>query len=177
MTEYVRILKGKIVERGLPEPIGDQSKLASHKPRILPLEVVRPTPKVGEVLEGPTVEILPKKVIETWIIRSLTGSEMDGAVEMKVRQVKDEARRRIVAIMPEHQQLNWTARAIELSLTHGADPTNWPTEDRAAVPVVLARYEKIKAVRAKSDEIEAALLALTKPADILTFDPIAAWGN
>lgn len=174
ITSYVRVHKGKIVERGLPEPVGDQNKLAEHKPRILPYEEKRPALKVGETYGDMVEDIQAKKVVATWPVVTITMDSLAGTVEMKVRQIKEEAQRRILEIMPMHKQLNWTARAIELSLTHGSDPTNWPEEDRAAVPEVLAQYEQIKAIREESDAIEAALLSLTKPADILAFDARAA---
>ncbi len=175
ITSYVRVLNGAITERGLSEPVGDQSKLAPHKPRILPYEEIRAALKPGEVYGAPVEDIQAKKVVATWPVRKLDVDETNSAVVMKVAQIKGEAQRRILEIMPAYKQTNWLARKAELDLTYGPDPTDWPADDKNAIASVLEQWEQIKTIRARSNELEAALSALTKPADVLAFDPTAGW--
>lgn len=69
--------------------------------------------------------------------------------------VKDEAARRIDLIMKDYEQRNALALGQEMVLTHGPDITKWPTDMQATLAVMMDRWAAIKAIRAKSDEIEA----------------------
>ena len=69
-----------------------------------------------------------------------------------VQEVKAEAQRRIYEILPDWKQRNLTARAAELALK-GAG--SWTPDEQAEVAAGQALWDKIKAVRAASDVIEA----------------------
>ena len=70
-------------------------------------------------------------------------------------QVKAEAYRRIIRIMPEWKQRNTTAAGLALLLEHGADPANWPSGKADEVAAGVAVFTQIEAIRAASDAIEA----------------------
>lgn len=72
-----------------------------------------------------------------------------------VADVKAEAHRRIVAIMPEYHQRNLTDFAIKAVQDHGANPSLWPSDVKAINDDARAKWAAIKAIRAKSDQIEA----------------------
>lgn len=69
--------------------------------------------------------------------------------------VKAEANRRIEAIMPDFKQRNALALGMETVMTYGADPKDWPPELQQVNAAILAKWAAIKAIRTKSDEIEA----------------------
>lgn len=74
---------------------------------------------------------------------------------------KREAERRILAIVPEWKQRNLTARAVELSAIHaGITPENYPEPDRSEWMAGQALWDRIKLIRAASDQIEAEIAAL-----------------
>lgn len=68
--------------------------------------------------------------------------------------VKKEAERRILAIMPEYQQRNALALFAETAMVHGPDPAGWPAELQAQNTAVMEKWAAIKAIRARSNEIE-----------------------
>lgn len=67
--------------------------------------------------------------------------------------VKAEAYRRIVAILPEWKQRNLTARAVELSMKV-AGGSSLTIDEQAEWDAGSALWQRIKVIRAKSDEIE-----------------------
>lgn len=69
-------------------------------------------------------------------------------------QVKAEANRRIVAIMPEYKQRNAIAFGLEMVLEHGPDPANWPADMQNMNAAVQAQWAAIKLIRQRSDAIE-----------------------
>lgn len=69
-----------------------------------------------------------------------------------VEQVKAEANRRILEIVPEWKQRNLLAQAAQLNRKPVAD---WTAEEQAAVDAGDAVWAQVQAIRAKSDEIEA----------------------
>jgi hypothetical protein len=69
--------------------------------------------------------------------------------------VKAEAGRRIEAIMPDYKQRNVMAWGLETVMTYGADPADWPAPLQAVNNQAQGAWSAIKAIRAKSDEIEA----------------------
>lgn len=72
--------------------------------------------------------------------------------------IKAEARRRIVQRLPEWKQANMIARMTEL-LKIGAD--SWTPENQAEVAALEYLWDWVKAVRAKSDELEATAAGMT----------------
>lgn len=77
------------------------------------------------------------------------------APPLTIDEVKAEAHRRIVAVMPEHKQRNLTALALETMQEHGTNPALWPAGLKAINDVAKAKWGQIKDLRTKSDEIEA----------------------
>ncbi len=70
------------------------------------------------------------------------------------KRVKDEARRRILAIYPVWKQANLTARAVELvELKH--DNTTWTVDEQTEADVIQAIWDWVKSVRTASDDLEA----------------------
>ena len=69
-----------------------------------------------------------------------------------VQEVKAEAQRRILHILPEWKQRNLTARAAELAIK---GVQNWSLDEQAEVAAGQALWDQIKIVRTKSDELEA----------------------
>lgn len=76
-----------------------------------------------------------------------------GHAERKVQETKAEAGRRILAILPEWKQRNYTARAVEKVAANEVGDDEW-NEMQAA-------WRQIGAVRAASDQIEAHIQTLT----------------
>ncbi|RYG84111.1 MAG: hypothetical protein EON59_13490 [Alphaproteobacteria bacterium] len=74
---------------------------------------------------------------------------------VSVADVKAEAGRRIEEIMPSYKQRNSMAAGLEAMMTYGTDPAAWPPEVQAVNNQAQAAWAAIKAIRAKSDEIEA----------------------
>ena len=70
-------------------------------------------------------------------------------------EVKQEAHRRIVAVMPEHQQRNALALFAETAMNHGLDPAGWPPGLQDENAAAQAKWAAIKAIRGRSDAIEA----------------------
>lgn len=70
-----------------------------------------------------------------------------------IGRVKAEAGRRILAAYPQHRQMNAQARATELLLVR--HEREWTPEEVAEAAELQAMRDAIKAIRARSDEIEA----------------------
>jgi len=81
-------------------------------------------------------------------------AEFDAMSAPTAGDVKAEAERRILAIMPEYRQRNTLALFAEAVLKYGADPANWPADLQSANQQAMAVWEAIKAIRSRSDEIE-----------------------
>lgn len=72
-----------------------------------------------------------------------------------VADVKAEAGRRIEAILPDYKQRNVLAFGLEAVMTYGPDPADWPVQLQAVNADMQAKWAVIKAIRVRSDEIEA----------------------
>lgn len=72
----------------------------------------------------------------------------------RIAAIKAEARRRIIAIMNEDRQRNTLAAGLEATMTHGADPANWPPELQQRQAEAMTAWAEIERLRARSDEIE-----------------------
>lgn len=70
-------------------------------------------------------------------------------------EVKIEAGRRIESILPDYKQRNVLAFGLETMMTYGADPLQWPEPLQQVNADMQAKWEAIKAIRIRSDEIEA----------------------
>ncbi|HEV2518002.1 MAG TPA: hypothetical protein VGV07_22310 [Devosia sp.] len=69
--------------------------------------------------------------------------------------VKAEAARRIDLIMKDYEQRNALALGQEMVLTYGPDATKWPADKRATLSAMMGKWAAIKAVRVRSNDIEA----------------------
>jgi len=76
-----------------------------------------------------------------------------GHADIKIAETKAEANRRILAILPEWKQRNYTARAVEKVAAGEVGDDEWNA--------MSAAWTAIKAVRVASDAIEAEINALT----------------
>jgi hypothetical protein len=72
-----------------------------------------------------------------------------------VADVKSEAGRRIAVIMPDYKQRNVLAFGLETVMAYGADPSQWPEPLQQVNADMQAKWGAIKAIRVRSDEIEA----------------------
>jgi hypothetical protein len=96
--------------------------------------------------------------------------QADGEKPAKIAEIKAEAQRRIFLIAPQWKQANLTARAAEMALGGGPqDPS-----EAAEVAAGTAIWNRIKALRAASDEIETRLAGLTDVVDVVAFDVVDA---
>lgn len=68
-----------------------------------------------------------------------------------IDDVKSEAHRRIVQIVPEWKQINLLARYTELTKI---GEQNWTLEQQQESLLIETIWNKIKHIRAKSDELE-----------------------
>lgn len=147
--------------------------LHPHKDRWLPIkEVFAPVNPNSQVRLDPVETVEANRVVRTYGARSKTAEEKAEMRLAKVGEVKAEAERRILAIMPEYKQRNAMAFGIEMITAHGPDPAGWPEEAQAVYQASLGAWEPIKAIRAKSNEIEA--LIPNTFSGIAEFDVMAA---
>lgn len=75
----------------------------------------------------------------------------------KIAAVKDEARRRILLVIPDWKQANLTARAAELAKLRSERA--WTAEEQAEWDAGQALWDQVKAIRAASDRVEADVMA------------------
>ena len=76
-----------------------------------------------------------------------------GHAERKIAETKAQANRRILAILPEWKQRNYTARAVEKVAAGEVGDDEWNAMNAA--------WTAIKSIRVASDAIEAEIAALT----------------
>ncbi len=77
-----------------------------------------------------------------------------------VALVKSVARRKILAILPEHAQRNLIARAVEIAARQGGSPPDqYPEPERSEWSAGEALWARVKALRAASDRLEAVIAA------------------
>lgn len=151
--------------------------LAPQKPRWLPIvpENLPAFTPGAQVCEGPVevVDLVAGVVRLAWSARVSTPEEVAEMRAAKVAAIKAEATRRILALMPDHDQRNSLALGMEMVTTYGPDPAGWPAEMRARYEADLAIWSEIKAIRARSDQLEAALPE--EPGELWSVDPLAGW--
>lgn len=161
------------------ETVPPPEALAAHKPRWLPIVAEDPPPVTpgAEVREGPVevVDLVAGVVRLAYSVRESTPEEVAELRAAKVAAIKAEATRRILALMPEHDQRNSLALGMEMVTTYGPDPAGWPAEMRARYEADLAIWTEIKAIRARSDQLEAALPE--DPAELWAVDPLVGWDD
>ncbi len=171
------IFNGELVRYVDGEPSdGDLTTPHKSKPHVVPVvEEAADFDPVSQTRGAKQVRVEDDRVVWSWPVADKTEVEIDGMRAAKVVDIKAEAQRRILEIMPAHQQTNWLALKAEMDLRHGTDPANWPKNVRDSVQVVLPKWDAIKALRLRSNEKEAALAALTDPHEIDAYDAGAGW--
>jgi hypothetical protein len=174
MSLFYWVREGEIVasrEFGDGEEI---PQLAANKGAWLPEIVVMPQfDPATEVRTGPEQQITDTAVLQVYTVRAKEQSEVAQMRAGKVAAVKAEAGRRILVIMPEWKQRNFLALGQEMITDHGPDRTQWPQDMQTLYTAVRAEWEQIKAIRARSDQLEATIP--TDAAGIAAFDPLAGW--
>jgi hypothetical protein len=162
----------------LPEMTVSSAWLATHQDpdevaaRGFALVAEEPRPAGVRVL-GSTVEDVDGVPTRVWQAEPYGPEDLAALHAAAVAAVKAEARARILARFPEWKQANMTARGVELS--HALHTRTWTAEEQGEVAVLQSDWDWIKAVRAHSDALEAAL----DPADaaaLEAFDAAAADG-
>lgn len=96
----------------------------------------------------------------------------EAAIVALTAAIKQECRRRILAIADEDRQRNLTARAVELTLAVAQGALS--SADAAELAELQAMWGRIKALRAASDVKEAGLSALS-PDALETYDLAEGW--
>lgn len=175
--KHALVKDGEIIEFRHFQPNVDQASLAPGKPRWLPVEIegYEPFDPASDVRAGPIYTVDADRVVEEYTVRPKVEDEILTMKLDKVAAIKAEAQRRILDIMPSHRQTNWLAFKAEMDLRHGPDPANWPADVQQAVSVVLPLWDQIKALRVRSDALEASLMALTTASAVDAFNPQAGW--
>lgn len=79
-----------------------------------------------------------------------------------VMDTKAEARKRIIAIIPEWKQSNLNARMNELNKKVAIDSGTLTTEEQAEVTAMEAIWAQAKAIRVNSDALELSIAGMTE---------------
>ena len=66
--------------------------------------------------------------------------------------IKGEAERRILALLPDWKQRNLNSRGVELVLALVGN-RGWTPEEAAEAATIQAQWDRVKAIRARSDEL------------------------
>lgn len=91
----------------------------------------------------------------------------------KIAEIKEAAYRRLVTEIPEWKQRNLTARGLELTDKRIGGALT--ADEQAEAAAMAAAWTWIKAVRAESDRIEAAIRAAVDEAGMDAAVALAAW--
>lgn len=107
-----------------------------------------------------TLDIIVNGVARPATLEETAAIEAQQAIDsapkpIEPTQIKVEANRRILAIMPEYKQRNAMAFGLETMMVHGPDPANWPMDLQTMNNTIQAQWTTIKAIRTRSNEIEA----------------------
>jgi hypothetical protein len=196
MTMHALVRDGAVIERRSFTPAGDQTTLPAHKARWLPVEVVSPElDPVSEMLEGPVVTIEATRVVETYSARPKNGDEIAAMIAAKDAEVEAEFDARHsapIAFEVGGVSYDWhaDAKAVENIMGLGIlavggiaqNPRDW-TPVNASTPVANVNVLILGAtIAARRDALfvikkakQAAVAAMTDPAEIAAFDPAADW--
>ena len=127
------------------ESIGAVALSDDGRPSDTPLDRYRPaTEKVGDA------------VVLSWVADSVADRTAALAEwkDLLIESAKAEANRRILAILPEWKQRNYTARAVEKVADGEVGDDEWNA--------MSAAWTAIKAVRVASDAVEAEIATITE---------------
>lgn len=98
---------------------------------------------------------------------------LDDARSPRIAQVKDLAKGKILAFLPDWKQSNYNARMNELNLIRFSRV--WSVDEANEVAFLQTEWEKAKAIRAASNTHEANLNALTTFESVTAYDITASW--
>jgi hypothetical protein len=171
-----KIFNGVLVEYVTAEPQEDVTEARQDKPHVVPVVVENEAyDAVSEAREGPIVFVERDKVRHVYNVRPKSDEEVAVMRLAKVAQIKAEARRRILEILPDYAQVNALARGQEMTMEYGSDPERWPDGAKADHAAVMRKWAAIKALRLRSDELEVELAKLQTAALVNNFDPLRGW--
>lgn len=108
-----------------------------------------------QVETQPTIDARYQRLVQGSITDTngvLTRGWIIENIEPTIEKIKSEAQRRILHILPEWKQRNLTARAAELAIK---GVQNWSLEEQTEIAAGQALWDQIKAIRAKSNALEA----------------------
>lgn len=125
-----------------------------------------------QVLEGPVITHDPDVEQWTWTVRPFGPGELAALRVAKAAEVKGEAGARILNLFPDWKQRNMTARGVELVAIRL--DRDWTPAEAAESADLQAAWAQIRAIRAASGLIEAAIPQ--DAAGIAAFDIHAGWG-
>jgi hypothetical protein len=178
---FALVKAGAVLQYSDVAPNVDQSLLADGKPRWLPVETANETfDEVSEVREGPDVIVEAARVVHSYTVREKNEDEIAAMRADKIDAIKAEAQARISAVITGTRstsfdrllvtELNMTARGVELA-NKGASRTSDELAESSALQAV---WDAVKAIRTRSNELEASLAA-NDPAAIDAFDVAQGW--
>jgi hypothetical protein len=100
----------------------------------------------------------------------IDGYDQAGALRAaKIITVKQSAQDRIYAIVPDWKQANLTARALELQNNRAVNGL-LTEEEQTELDGIQAIWDRIKALRERSNELEAYLAGVTSTESLAAFD-------
>jgi hypothetical protein len=172
-TEELVVIKTRLYNSETEQvPVLQPSKMAKWVPvvRVNDVPFDETTHKKDPV---PEETVTLTEVTWTFNIRPWNQDEVTELYLKRIEQIKAEAQRRIYEIMPLHKQLNAAGAYVAAQTEFGADPTSWPTEKQTELQATLAKYVQVKAIRDRSDQLEAGLPE--DAAGLNAFDPSAGW--
>lgn len=203
MTRWARVKNGEVLGFVYEEPNVDQSTLAAGKPRILPVETESdPFDPISQVREGPTYEVEEARVVERFTSRPKNENEIAAMIAEKDAQIEAEFYRLYnLPIMHEvsGQEYEFHADGAARETIQGVldmynegdrmcdprpDPRPWTPKGEPAFVMItrnelallgIAIGERKDALYVVKKTKQAALAAMTDPADIDAVDPLTGW--
>lgn len=200
MARYHLVRGGEIVETRDFE--GQAPRLAPNKGRWLPeaVEGYEPFDPVRQVRSGPVQTIGPSRVLQTYAVRDKNDAEKAAMQAAKEAALEAEFRRRgalpIAFTVASAGEKLWHADERALKYIMGVvlmiavapsavpNPRPWTAYDEL-IPTDVTHAEFVglggaimsreDALYVRKKTLEAQLLAMTDPADIEAFDPLAGW--
>lgn len=200
-AEYARVTpEGEILER-VRLDVAPPTTLAPNKPRFLPIVVEGADfDPVSQVREGPVTTVEAERVLVAWTVRPKSQTEVAAMIEAKVAELETEYRRRNA--LPFEAEVDgvvrtWHGDPEGISNVEGVniliardpalvpDPRPWKPYEAEIVNVSHEGFAAIGlAFAARKDAhftilqgLKAAVRALSDPAAVAAFDPLAGWDD
>lgn len=103
----------------------------------------------------------------------IDGYSLDDARVPVIAKIKELARVKILAFLPDWKQSNCNARMNELNMIRFS--RDWTDEEKTEVQALQALWGRAEAIRNASNVIEQQIDALTDFASIVAYDVTAGW--